>query len=164
MGEQNPHSTGSTTSVSRVINAPRLAVYQAFLDADAVAAWLAPDNMRSEVHRFDPREGGEIWMSLIYQSIDESPDGRGGKSSADTDTFQGKFITLIPGEKIVWLTEFDSPDPAFAGKMKLTWSFVDTLGGTEVTVLCENIPEGIRPEDNEEGSRSSLEKLAAFLE
>jgi len=164
MGKQNSHSAGSTTIVSRVINAPRSAVYQAFLDADAVAAWLAPDNMKSEVHRFDAREGGEIRMTLIYQSIEESPDGRGGKSSATTDTFQGKFIALIPDEKIVWLTEFDSPDSAFAGEMKLTWSFVDAAGGTEVTVLCENIPQGIRPEDNEAGSRSSLEKLAAFLE
>jgi hypothetical protein len=28
---------------------------------------------------------------------------------------------------------------------------------------CDNIPLGIRPEDNEEGTRSTLEKLAAYL-
>jgi uncharacterized protein YndB with AHSA1/START domain len=147
-----------------VINAPRRAVYQAFLDADAVASWLAPDNMRGKVHTFEAWEGGQIRMSLTYQNVEETPDGKGGKSSSDTDTFQGKFIELIPDEKIVWLTEFESSDPAFAGEMKLTWSFVDAEGGTRVTVLCENIPEGIRPEDNEAGSQSSLEKLALFLE
>jgi len=36
--------------------------------------------------------------------------------------------------------------------------------GTEVTILCENIPPGIRPADNEAGCRSTLEKLAAFLD
>jgi hypothetical protein len=30
-------------------------------------------------------------------------------------------------------------------------------------MLCENIPPGIRPEDNEAGGRSTLEQLAAFL-
>jgi hypothetical protein len=35
--------------------------------------------------------------------------------------------------------------------------------GTKVTILCENVPQGIRPEDNEAGCRSTLEKLAAFL-
>jgi uncharacterized protein YndB with AHSA1/START domain len=150
-----------TTSVSRVIQASRHAIYQAFLDADAVAAWLAPEDMRGELHTFEPREGGEIRMSLIYQNVEESP---GGKSSVDTDTFRGRVIELIPDEKVVWLTEFESPDPAFAGKMKLTWSLADVEGGTQVTVLCENIPSGIRPEGNEAGSRSTLEKLAAFLE
>jgi hypothetical protein len=36
-------------------------------------------------------------------------------------------------------------------------------GGTEVTIRCDNIPAGVRLEDNEAGCRSSLEKLASFL-
>ena len=48
--------------------------------------------------------------------------------------------------------------------MTITTSFADTDEGTEITLLCENIPAGIRPEDNEMGSRSSLENLAVFLE
>lgn len=162
--ENNEQNSGGTTSVSRVIKAPRTAVYEAFMDADAVATWLAPGTMKGRVHTFEPREGGEIRMSLTYQDVTESPDGKGGKSSSDTDTFTGKFSELVPDEKVVWITEFESEDPDFAGEMTLTWSFVDADGGTEVTVLCENIPRGIRPEDNEEGSRSSLDKLAAFLE
>lgn len=160
----NQQPGGGTTSVSKVIKAPRKAVYAAFMDADAVATWLAPGTMKGRVHTFEPREGGEIRMSLTYQDVTDSPDGKGGKSSSDTDTFTGKFSALVPDEKVVWITEFESEDPDFAGEMTLTWSFVDTDGGTEVTVLCENIPRGIRPEDNEEGSRSSLDKLAAFLE
>jgi uncharacterized protein YndB with AHSA1/START domain len=155
---------GRSTSVSHFIKAPRERVYQAFMDGESVAAWLAPENMKGTVHTFEPRKGGEIHMSLSYQNIEETPDGKGGKSSADTDTFRGSFAEIVPNEKIVWLTEFESDEPEFAGEMKLTWSFVDADGGTEVTVLCENIPQGIRPEDNEEGSRSSLEKLAAYVE
>jgi uncharacterized protein YndB with AHSA1/START domain len=166
MNTMNKHeeAKGSSTSVSRLIKAPRERVYQAFMNGEAVTAWLAPDTMKATVHTFEPREGGLIHISLTYQSIAESPDGKGGKSSADSDTFKGKFAEIIPNEKIVWLTEFDSTEPEFAGEMKLTWSFVDAGGETEVTVLCENIPRGIRPEDNEAGSRSTLQKLAAFVE
>jgi hypothetical protein len=50
------------------------------------------------------------------------------------------------------------------GQMLVTWELADTDGATDVTVRCENIPSGIRPEDNEAGSRSSLAKLAALVE
>jgi hypothetical protein len=47
--------------------------------------------------------------------------------------------------------------------MKITTSFTDANEGTDITVLCEDIPEGIRPEDNEMGCKESLQKLAALL-
>jgi uncharacterized protein YndB with AHSA1/START domain len=147
-----------STRVSQFIKAPREVVYQAFLEPDAVASWLSPENMRGQVHSFEPREGGKIRMTLMYQ------DSSRGKSSENTDTFDGKFVELIPNEKIVWVTEFESDQPDFAGEMRLTWSLADADGGTEVTVLCEDIPKGINLEDNETGSRSSLQKLAAFIE
>jgi len=43
-------------------------------------------------------------------------------------------------------------------------TLTDAIGGTEVTVLHENIPKGVRPEDNAAGWGSSLEKLAALVE
>lgn len=43
-------------------------------------------------------------------------------------------------------------------------TFADKDGGTEVTILFENLPPGIRPEDNETGTRSSLEKLVRYVE
>ena len=43
-------------------------------------------------------------------------------------------------------------------------TFEERDGGTEVTVLFEHIPPGIRPEDNDAGTRSSLEKLARYVE
>ena len=99
-------------------------------------------------------------MSLTY--MDQSDSGR-GKSSADTDTFEGRFVELLHNEKIVWVTEFESDEPDFAGEMRITWNLADADGGTEVTVLCEDIPKGISLEDNEIGSRSSLRKLAEFV-
>jgi uncharacterized protein YndB with AHSA1/START domain len=154
-------STSPSTIVSRVIAAPREAVYSALLDRDAIATWLPPASMTGVVHAFDAREGGSFRISLVY------PEGDGasqGKTSDRTDTVRGRFVTLIPNERVVWATEFESADPSFAGEMILTWTLVSVDGGTEITALCENIPHGIRPEDNEAGCRSTLENLAAFLE
>jgi uncharacterized protein YndB with AHSA1/START domain len=156
-----PSGTGRNTQVSQIIKAPREAVYQAFLEPDAVAAWLAPDGMKGNVHIFEPREGGKFQMSLTYLNPADSP---GGKTSEDTDTFNGIFVEVLPNEKIVQVTEFESDQPDFAGEMRITWSMTDADEGTEVTVLCEDIPAGIRLEDNELGSKQSLQKLAAFVE
>lgn len=35
--------------------------------------------------------------------------------------------------------------------------------GTEVTIHCDDIPPGVRLEDNEAGCRLTLDQLATFL-
>ncbi len=152
---------GRNTWVSMIVKAPRERIYQAFMEPDAVAAWLPPDDMKGQVHIFEPYVGGNFSISLTYQN---PADSLGGKTSADTDTVEGRFIELIPNEKIVWVSEFKSDQPEFAGEMHITWGMVDVAGGTEVSALCEDIPPGIKLEDNELGSRLSLRNLAAFVE
>jgi uncharacterized protein YndB with AHSA1/START domain len=153
--------SNTSTSVTRVIHASRPIIYQAFLDADQLARWLPPEGMRGEVHRLEPRAGGAFDMSLVYLQDEHRV---AGKSAENRDTFQGRFVELVPGERIVWEVHFESDDPANAGAMRIAWDLRDVMTGTEVTCLTENIPPGIRPEDNEEGSKSSLANLAALVE
>jgi uncharacterized protein YndB with AHSA1/START domain len=150
----------ASTTVSRYINAPPHAVYRAFLQGDALASWLPPGSMRGVVHAFEGVEGGVIEMSLVYPEGEASSRG---KTSRSTDTFGGRIAKLVPDEQVVWLTQFVSEDPAFAGEMSVSWTLAAAGQGTEVTVICKDIPAGIRPEDNEAGCRSSLDKLAAFV-
>jgi len=151
----------ASTKVSRIIRATRQALYGAFLDPEVLASWRAPETMKAQVHTFDPREGGAYRMSLTYTD----PEHAGaGKSSDDTDTFQGRFVELVPHERIVELVVFESREPGFMGEMKMTTTFAEAEGGTEVTLTCENIPPGIRPEDNEVGCRESLQNLARLFE
>ncbi|MDR3533294.1 MAG: SRPBCC family protein [Rhodopila sp.] len=149
------------TCVSRVIKAPRRTIYQAFLDPKALVSWLPPEGMKGHVYAFDAREGGAYRMSLTYVEPDHSARG---KTSEHADVVRGRFMELIPDQRIVQQIEFESKDPAFAGAMTITWTLADVPGGTEVTVLCENEPEGIRPDDHETGLRSTLENLAVFTE
>ena len=62
---------------------------------------------------------------------------------------------IDPAALVAWLPP---------GEMTLVATFEPVPGGTEVTLLFENLPPGLRPEDNEEGSRQSLEQLARRFE
>jgi uncharacterized protein YndB with AHSA1/START domain len=149
----------TATRISQRVNAPRSKVYRALLDARAVATWMVPTGMTTHVHAFDPREGGAFRISLTY----DAPTGT-GKTTAHTDTYHGRFIELVPDEKVVEVVEFETTDPALQGEMTLTISLVDADGGTEILAVHDRMPPGLSPADNEAGWRSSLAKLAALVE
>src|ERR671938_137573 len=114
----------SSTRINRRIHAPRAAVYRALLDARAVAAWMVPAGMTSQVHAFDAREGGSFRISLTY----DEPTGT-GKTTAHTDTYHGRFVKLVPDEEVVEVVEFETTNPALLGEMTITMTLVDADGG-----------------------------------
>lgn len=148
-------------SASKMISASPQLVYDALLDPEALVEWLPPKGMKGRIHAFEPREGGTYRIALTYEAPNHSTDG---KTTQDSDVVEGRFRELIPNERIVQVVEFQSKDPSFAGSMSITWSLAAMPGGTEVTVICENVPHGIRKEDHDAGLRSTLENLAAFAE
>lgn len=149
----------SSTRVTRHVNAPRARVYDAIIDADAVARWMVPDGMTSEVHAFEPREGGFFRISLTYDAPSST-----GKTTAHTDTYHGHFVTLVPDEQVVEVVEFETDDPAMQGEMTITYALVDSGDGTDVTGSHDNLPPGVSPADNELGWQMSLAKLATLVE
>lgn len=158
---ENISIQGNHSQVTWIIKAPRMEVYQAFLDPQAVAVWLAPEDMQARVHHFEPYEGGKFRISLMYTNHEDSGCG---KTTGNLDTYHGRFAQLIPGELIEEIVEFETEDAKFTGEMKMIARLVDVTAGTEVTMRFENMPPGIRPEDNENGSLQSLKKLAKLLE
>lgn len=157
----NPSGKKRTDSASRIIRSSPREIYQAFVDPEALASWLAPKNMTAQIHTFDARAGGVYRMTLAY---DRSDHRTPGKTSEHADVVQGRFLELIPDQRIVQLVAFESKDPAFAGAMTMTWTLTAVPEGAEVAILCENVPEGIKREDHDAGLRSTLENLAAFVE
>lgn len=129
------------------------------LDPDAVARWKVPDGMRSEIHVFEPRQGGDFRMSLTY----DAP-GATGKTAGRTDTYHGRFLKLVPDELLVEAVEFETDDAELRGEIKITTTLADAGAGTDVTMLHEGLPPGVPPEDNETGTAMALAKLAALLE
>ena len=150
-----------STRNSKVIKASREVLYRAFTDPAALAVWLAPGEMTGKVHEFDGRLGGGYRMSLFYPPSEQQTRG---KTTEREDRFTARFFELTPATRIVQAISFDSADPTFSGKMFMVATFEGRDSATEVTIQFENIPDGIRREDNEAGTQSSLEKLARYVE
>ena len=148
-----------STRIRRRIAAPRAAVYSALVDARAVTTWMVPDGMTSQVHTFDARDGGAFRISLTY----DEPTGT-GKTTAHTDTYNGRFVELVPNERVVQVVEFETTDPAMRGEMTITLTLADADGGTDLLAVHDRLPPGLSPADNDTGWRISLDKLAALVE
>lgn len=150
----------ATHSAARTILASPRAIYRAFLDPEAIVSWRAPKGMTPKVFRFDPRTGGGYRMAFVYDDADASQ----GKSSPNADIFEGRFVELIPEEKIVEAVTFESEDPAFGGTMTITTTLTPVRDGTKVTFTAENVPVGISEAAHKAGMESTLKNLANLLE
>jgi uncharacterized protein YndB with AHSA1/START domain len=131
-------------------------VYAALTEPTDIQRWKVPRDITSEVLAWD---GDSFRISLTY----DAPD-RAGKTSAHTDTYRGRFVELVPDERVVEVDEFETDDPALAGPMTITIALSDADGGTELAATHEGLPEGVSPSDNETGWREALARLAALVE
>ena len=147
------------TRIRRHAKLPRVRAYSALVDSNAVATWMMPTGMTSHVHAFVPREGGCFRISLTY----DAPTGT-GKTTAHTDTYHDRFVKLVPNEQVIEVVEFETADPAIRGQMTITISLADADYGTDVLAVYDGLQHGLSSADNEAGWRSSLAKLAAFVE
>lgn len=146
---------------SKIIKASPETIFNAFANPEALAIWFAPEGMHAKVHTFNFRVGGGYEMSLFYPEADEESKG---KTNNKEDRYVSEFIEIVENEKIIQAITFDSPDPDFAGTMIMEVTFHSESMGTKVTFTFKNIPIGIKPEDNEAGTISTLENLAKFVE
>ena len=149
-----------STRTARWIAAPVETVFRAFLDPYALQSWMAPGDMVGRIHDFSPRVGGGYEMSLFYPT--SLADAR-GKTSQHEDRFTSRFIEIDPPKRIVQVISFDTSDPELLGEMTMEVTLEKDERGTTVTIAFENIPPGIRPEDNDLGTRLSLEKLDRLI-
>lgn len=140
----------STVRLHRVLRAPAERIYRAFLDPDAMAKWLPPHGFTGKVHSMDARVGGSYKMSFT------------NFSSGTSHAFGGKYLELVPSERIVNTDLFD--DPNLPGTMKTTVQLMKVSVGTEVNVVQEGIPDAIPAEACYLGWQESLELLAKLVE
>ena len=140
----------NTVRFHRVLRASPEKVYRAFLDPDAMAKWLPPNGFTGKAHHLDARVGGTYRMSFTNFGT-----GHG-------HSFGGKFLELVPGERIRHTDTFD--DPNLAGEMQTTITLKKVSCGTELHVVQEGIPEVIPPEACCLGWQESLVLLAKLVE
>lgn len=139
-----------TVKLHRVLTAPPERIYRAFLDADAMAKWLPPHGFTGKVHELDAKVGGTYKMSFT------------NFSTGSSHSFGGKYLELVPNERIRHTDSFD--DPNLPGQMITTISLQPVLVGTEVNITQEGIPEMIPTEACYLGWQESLTLLGQLVQ
>ena len=140
-----------TVRLHRVLSTTPEKIYRAFLEPDAMAKWLPPYGFTCIVHQMEAKVGGTFRMS--FRNF----------TSGNGHSFGGEYVELVPGERIVYTDKFD--DPNMKGTMKTTVTLrALPMGGTELNVVQEGIPEMIPVEMCYMGWQESLEQLARLVD
>ena len=134
----------------RVFRAPAQRVFRAFIDPEAMAKWLPPHGFTGKVHEMEARVGGGYRMSFT------------NLSNGQSHSFGGRFLELVPGERLQHTDTFD--DPNLTGEMVTTVTFKTVLVGTEVNIEQAGIPDPIPPEACCLGWQESLQLLTLLVE
>lgn len=139
----------NTVRLHRVFPVPPERIYRAFLDADAMVKWLPPHGFTGKVHELDARVGGSYRMSFTNFSTEHS------------HSFGGKYLELVPFERIRHTDRFD--DPNLPGEMVTTITLKLVSCGTELNIVQEGIAEVIPAEACYLGWQESLTLLAQLV-
>jgi uncharacterized protein YndB with AHSA1/START domain len=140
----------NTIRLHRVLRATPDRVYRAFLDADALVKWLPPHGFTAKVHHNEPKVGGTYKMS--FKNF----------SSGASHSFGGKYLELIPNERLRYTDMFD--DPNLPGEMVTTVVLKKVSVGTEINVTQEGVPDVIPAEACYLGWQESLTLLTQLVE
>ena len=139
-----------TIRLHRVLRAKPERIYRAFLDAAAMAKWLAPYGFTCKVHHMDAKVGGTYSMSFT------------NFGTGQAHSFGGTYRELVPFEKIRYTDSFD--DPNLPGEMQTTVTLKQVACGTEFEVVQAGVPEAIPVEMCYLGWQESLAQLALLVE
>jgi len=142
--------SSNNVSLHRVFKTSPEKLYRAFTDSKALSAWLPPYGFLCVVHEHNPKVGGTYKMSFYNFTTNNS------------HSFGGKYVEMKPNELLKYSDKFD--DPNLPGEMMTTVSIRKAIGGTELKILQENIPEVIPADMCYLGWQDSLDKLMRLVE
>jgi uncharacterized protein YndB with AHSA1/START domain len=147
---QGEHLSARTVRLHRVLRAKPERVYWAFIDPAAMVKWLPPNGFTGKVEHVDAKVGGTFKMSFT------------NFTTGSSHSFGGKYLELVPGERIRHTDKFDNPN--LPGEMQTTITLKQTFFGTELNITQEGIPEAIPLEACYLGWQESLVLLAKLVE
>jgi len=131
----------NTVVVTKVINASREELFEAFTNPEIMSKWFYPeDDMSVEVNNTFHVGGG---YTLKMHS-----------KSGDLYTHIGEYKEIIPLEKLVFTWNSD-----FVQNTVVTVTFSEMESGTEVTISHDLLPAGEMTENHRKGWGGCLSRL-----
>lgn len=140
----------STIRLHRILATSPEKIYRAFIEVDALAKWLPPNGFTCTVHHLEPKVGGTFRMSFRNFTTGES------------HAFAGKFVDLVPGERVRYTDKFD--DPNLPDEMDVTVTVKKVSVGTHMDIVQTGVPDAIPPEACYLGWQEALRNLARLAE
>ena len=137
--------------ITRVFDAPRKLVFQAWSDPQHLARWWGPNGYTLPVCKMDFRPGG------AYRYCMRSPEG--------TDHWiQGVYREIVEPERIVLTGSWTDADGNPTRPATTTTITFDELDGKTRLTLHTGIFESVTERDDHRGGwTASLERLAEYL-
>lgn len=140
----------NSVQLHRVIKTTPEKLFRAFTHAPAIASWLPPYGFVCTVHEMKAKKGGSFRMS--FENF----------STGNSHSFGGKYLEVKTNEFLKYSDKFD--DPNMPGEMITSVSLRKVMGGTEMKITQEGIPEAIPVEMCYLGWQESLDKLTRLVE
>jgi len=137
----NASLASAAVVVRRTIAAPPEDLFDAFLDPEALAAWMRPNAVRSTVAQVEPRVGGRYH---IIMNSDSGP-----------LPHTGVYRVIDRPKRLVFTWHSRGTDQK---ETLVTVDFLKAGAKTEVVVTHEMLPESARP-SHAKGWTSGLEHL-----
>lgn len=137
-------------TLHRILSASPEKVFKAFSDADAMASWFPPYGFVCKVHSLDFKVGGYYKMSFT------------NFGTGNSHSFGGEYLEIVPNELLKFSDQFD--DPNLPGKITTTVTLKEVIGGAELVVIQEGIPDAIPVEMCYLGWQECLDKLKRLVE
>lgn len=153
-GKSHYDLSARTIVTTRVIEAPRELVFDAFSDPAHLARWWGPNGFSTTTSRFDFKPGGE-WRFVMH-----GPDGRDYQNRIT-------FDEIVRPERIAY--RHGGGDDAEPIHFQNVITFEDLGGRTRITMNAlfpskEARDFVIRDHQADEGGRQTLGRLAQFVE
>ncbi len=136
--------------MTRVFDAPRAMVFDAFTRCDLLKRWFGPRGWSLAVCEGEFRSGGS-WRFVL-----RGPDG-------SEMGMRGACRELVRPDRIVYMESFDD----YPGESQVTTRFVEQAGRTTVTVTVlypsQEVRDAVIKSGMEHGAAESYDRLAEYL-
>lgn len=149
MSQANPKTEALVLELSRHFAAPREAVFRAWTDPAALAAWFGPGSVTSRNVEIDLRPGGGYSLEMH-------------ESDGNIYPLSGVYREVTPPERLVftWIWGHGELDGV---EMLVTIELREKDGGTELRLIHEALPSATASEKHEQGWTGCLDSLESFL-
>jgi len=140
-------STARELIISRVFDAPRALVFEAWTKPEHMVHWFGPNGFTLPVCEMDFRVGGKCRFCMRA-------------SDGNEHYTQGIYREVVPAERIVWTSSFEDVP---GSEILTSVTFADHEGKTKITVHQTYSFESESTRGAPQGWTETFERLAAYV-